>query len=200
MSELTTTETIEAATSTAALSTYALFDLLLALEVARPSRSGICDPSSGGDEVSFATNMSKLMYVTSLVAEDVVEALRFDFDREIFTIQGLIGGMLKQRTSSHTILNDEGVPEQCTFVSADPIAMANAFVLLVLAMDLAAHHAPELMEHGAEIEDFMSSYNQVISKKCMYQIERFLGIHNGESRSVQEVKLAPKSRIINKKV
>ena len=174
-------------------------DLLSALQVARKGRSEICCPSSDRDKVSFATNMSKLMYVTSLVAEDVVEALRFDFDREIFTIQGLIGGMLKQRTSSHTILNDEGVPEQCKFVSADPIALANAFVLLVLARDLAAHHAPELIRHGAEIEDFMSSYHQVIGKKCRDQIERFVGIQKGESRSVRNVRLAPKSFTLNKR-
>ena len=176
-------------------------DLLLALEVARPSRSGICDPSSGGDEVSFATNMSKLMYVTSLVAGDVVEALRFDFDREIFTPQGLIGGMLKQTRSSLTIL-ENGALVQREFVSPHPIALANALVLLVLARDLRAHHAPELLEHGAEIQHFTPSYLQVLSKTCSDQNEEFLGIQNaenGESRSIQGVPLAPKSLTLNKK-
>ena len=163
-------------------------DLLLALKIAGPSRSGICDPSSGGDEVSFAANMSKLMYVTSLVAGDVVEALRFDFDREIFTPQGNIGGMLKQTRSSLTIL-ENGALVQREFVSAHPIALANALVLLVLARDLRAHHAPELLKHGAEIEDFTPSYLQALSKKCHDQNKGFLGMQknaeNGESRSVR---------------
>ena len=72
-------------------------DLLLALKIARPSRSGICDPSSGGDEVSFAANMSKLMYVTSLVAGDVVEALRFDLIERSLPLRDILAACSSKR-------------------------------------------------------------------------------------------------------
>ena len=134
----------------------------------------------------------------SLACMDIVEALRDHFDREIFTIQGLIGGMLKQTRSSVTILEND-VLEQREIVSAHPIALANAFVLLILAEDLAAHHAQEVMKHGAKIEDFTPSYAQVTSKTCRGQIKRFLGIDPSVSRPVQEVPQAPEFFTLNKK-
>ena len=171
-------------------------DLLSALKIARPGRPA--STSENWDETSYASNMSKLIYVFKLVCADVVESVRCEFDREIYGIQGLCGGMIKQRRST-VMLMKSGVRGENDIVSAHPIALANAFVLLVLAMDLAAHHAQELREYGAEIEDFVPSYNQVLSKSCRDEEKKFLGIQKGECRAVDEVPLAPESLTLNKK-
>ena len=181
-------------------------DLLSAFTKARQARAKLArrarseleqrdDTYEKGDEHSFASNMSKLMYIFNLVCADVVESLRCEFDREIFGIQGLIGGMIKQLRS--TIINGDGV--RCDIVTAHPIALANALVLLVLAMDLAAHHHEELRNHDAVIENFTPSYAQVISKDCMDENKQFLGMQPGLCRRVEEVSLAPESFTLNKR-
>ena len=178
-------------------------DLLSALRRARPARpasptcSGLCNTFESA-ETSYASNMSKLMYVLNLVCADVVESLRCEFDREIYGIQGLCGGMIKQMRES-VMLQKRGIRGENEIVSAHPVALANAFVLLVLAMDLAAHHAEELRSNNAEIEDFMPSYTQVLSKSCMDEMEKFLGIQNGNCQEVCDVPLAPEQFKLNKR-
>ena len=145
-----------------------------------------------GDEQSFASNMSKLMFILNLVCSDIAESLRCEFDREIFGIQGLCGGMIKQLSSTFVLVIN-GNRVQCDIVTAHPIALANAFVLLVLARDLAAHHGEELRNHGAVIENFTPSYAQVISEECMDEMKTFLGIQPGHCRHAENVSLAPES-------
>jgi hypothetical protein len=67
--------------------------------------------------------------------------------------------MIKHKRSN-VWFEERGVHSEQDIMPAHPIALDNAFVLLVLAVDLATHHAEELKTLSPEIEDFMSSYTQ----------------------------------------
>jgi hypothetical protein len=121
----------------------------------------------------FAANMSQLQLMTFLVCKNIVASIRRNFDRELYSLKGWVGGLEKSCFSKYfTLVRDEGTSRE-RILSADPTSLANASILISLFRDLTSHHQETL--GNEELSSFLPDFGKIFSKGGLFQLNRFLG-------------------------
>jgi hypothetical protein len=121
----------------------------------------------------FAANMSQLQLMTFLVCKNIVASIRRNFDRELYSLKGWVGGLEKSCFSKYfTLVRDEGTSHE-RILSADPTSLAKASILISLFRDLTLHHQETL--GNEELSSFLPDLGKFFSKGLVSieQVSRF---------------------------
>ena len=132
---------------------------------------------------SSAVKMCQLQWWIRLIAEDVVSTIRSYFKRQLYGLEGFVAGIGKQLTTkSVPCLNgvDSMLAWDQTFTYAEPWALANAVILLVMGDELQETLEPQLKMPGLaksrDLEDFFPPIVAVFSKGGRQELLDFLGL------------------------
>ena len=129
---------------------------------------------------SFAVKMSQLQWHFCVVAQNVAETIRSDFEFYLFGLEGIVAGIGKQLSTLSVPCmdrNDSHVYDQ-TFTFADPWALANGVILWILGEELLETLEPQLK--GRDLLDFFPVIVDVFGKQGKDQLRDFLGLVPGK--------------------
>jgi len=125
---------------------------------------------------SFAVKMSQLQWHFGVIAENVTQTIRSDFEFYIYGLEGFVAGLGKQLSTPSVPCmdrNDSHVYDQ-TFTYADPWAMANGVILWILGEELLETLEPQLK--GRDLLDFFPMIVGVFAKQGKEQLRDLLGL------------------------